>query len=50
MADMAEIGQVESAWEDLRDAGCGDGPMRTVPLSYMNSSAVIKAFNGRNGV
>ncbi|MGH8897464.1 MAG: quinolinate synthase NadA [Egibacteraceae bacterium] len=49
MADMAEVGQVEGAWEDLRDAGCGDGPTRTVPLTYMNSSAAIKAFTGRNG-
>jgi len=49
MADMAEISQVESAWEDLRAAGCGDGSVRTVPLTYMNSSAAIKAFTGRNG-
>jgi len=49
MADMAEIGQVEGAWEDLRDVGCGDGPVRTVPLTYMNSSAAIKAFTSRNG-
>ena len=49
MADMAEIGQVEGAWQDLREAGCGDGPVRTVPLTYMNSSAAIKAFTGRVG-
>ena len=49
MADMAEISQVEAAWEDLRAAGCGDGPRRTVPLTYMNSSAAIKSFTGRNG-
>ena len=46
MADMAEIGQVESAWEDLRAAGVADG---TVPLTYMNSTAAIKAFTGRHG-
>jgi quinolinate synthase len=45
MADMAEISQVEAAWEDLREAGCTD----VVPMTYMNSSAAIKAFTGRNG-
>ncbi len=53
MADMAEISQVEAAWEDLRAAGCAaDGTgagLRTVPMTYMNSSAAIKAFTGRNG-
>lgn len=53
MADMAEIGQVERAWEDLRAAGAGDadgpGAARTVPLTYMNSAAAIKAFTGRTG-
>jgi quinolinate synthase len=49
MADMAEISQVEAAWEDLRAAGCGDGEVTTVPLTYMNSSAAIKAFTGRTG-
>jgi len=45
MADMAEISQVEAAWADLVDAGC----RRVVPLTYMNSSAAIKAFTGRAG-
>jgi quinolinate synthase len=45
MADMAEISQVESAWVDLLEAGCTDA----VPLTYMNSSAAIKAFTGRHG-
>jgi quinolinate synthase len=45
MADMAEISQVEGAWEDLRAAGCE----QVVPLTYMNSSAAIKAFTGRHG-
>jgi len=45
MADMAEIGQVETAWADLRAAGCD----RVVPLTYMNSTAAIKAFTGREG-
>jgi quinolinate synthase len=45
MADMAGIGQVEAAWADLRAAGCE----RVVPLTYMNSTAAIKAFTGRQG-
>jgi quinolinate synthase len=49
MADLADISQVESAWEDLREVGCGDAGTTTVPLVYMNSSAAIKAFTGRNG-
>ena len=52
MADMAEIGQVEDCWEQLMHAGLtndlGDG---ITPITYMNSTAAIKAFCGRrNGV
>ncbi|AEH10505.1 MULTISPECIES: quinolinate synthase NadA [Protofrankia] len=46
MADMATAEQVEQAWETLADAGLAEG---TVPVSYMNSSAAIKAFTGRHG-
>jgi quinolinate synthase len=46
MADMAAIAQVEDAWEQLTAAGVAD---RTVPVTYMNSSAAIKAFTGRHG-
>jgi quinolinate synthase len=45
MADMAEIGQVEDAWDVLADAGVTDV---TIPITYMNSTAAIKAFTGRN--
>jgi quinolinate synthase len=45
MADMARIQQVEAAWDALADAGIADV---TVPVTYMNSSADIKAFCGRN--
>jgi quinolinate synthase len=45
MADMAAIAQVEDAWDDLLEAGIVDA----IPVSYMNSSAAIKAFTGRNG-
>jgi quinolinate synthase len=46
MADMAAITQVEDAWADLEDAGVADV---TVPVTYMNSTAAIKAFTGRHG-
>ena len=46
MADMAQIAQVEEAWAVLEDGGVAGA---TVPVTYMNSSAAIKAFTGRNG-
>ncbi|GAB3082568.1 quinolinate synthase NadA [Nocardioides zeae] len=46
MADMALLPQVEDAWDALVDAGVADD---VVPITYMNSSADIKAFCGRNG-
>src|SRR3990170_4878562 len=46
MADMARIAQVEDAWDAMADAGIQDV---VVPVTYMNSSADIKAFCGRNG-
>ncbi len=46
MADMAAINQVEDAWEVLQDAGIADV---TLPVTYMNSTAAIKAFTGRHG-
>ena len=46
MADMARLAQVEDAWDVLADAGVAD---RTVPVTYMNSSADIKAFCGKHG-
>ena len=46
MADMARLQQVEDAWDRLVDAGVADD---VVPITYMNSSADIKAFCGRNG-
>ena len=46
MADMAALGQVEDCWDALTDAGIAE---QVVPLTYMNSSADIKAFTGRNG-
>jgi len=46
MADMARLAQVEDAWARLEEAGVAEA---TVPITYMNSSADIKAFCGRNG-
>ncbi len=46
MADMASYDQVEECWEVLEDAGIAD---QVVPVTYMNSSAAIKAFVGRHG-
>jgi len=47
MADMAEIGQVEACWDALLDAGVR--PEEILPLTYMNSTAAIKAFCGERG-
>jgi len=47
MADMAEIGQVEECWETLLDSGIAENEI--LPLTYMNSSAAIKAFCGERG-
>jgi quinolinate synthase len=46
MADMAAISQVENCWDVLTDAGLAGS---TIPVTYMNSTADIKAFTGRNG-
>jgi quinolinate synthase len=46
MADMARLAQVEDAWDALADAGVQE---QVVPVTYMNSSADIKAFCGREG-
>jgi len=46
MADMAEISQVEACWEALERVGLATD---TIPLTYMNSTAAIKAFCGERG-
>ncbi len=46
MADMADIDQVEEAWEELSRVIDVDA---LVPITYMNSAAAIKAFVGRHG-
>jgi quinolinate synthase len=46
MADMADIESVEEAWEVLEQTV---DISRVVPITYMNSSAALKAFVGRHG-
>ncbi len=46
MADMATAEQVAECWDVLTEAGVAE---QTVPVSYMNSSADIKAFTGKHG-
>ena len=47
MADMAEISQVEACWEALERTCISR--TRSIPLTYMNSTAAIKAFCGERG-
>ena len=46
MADMAELRQLADCWDRLERAGVADD---VVPLTYMNSTAAIKAFCGQRG-
>jgi quinolinate synthase len=46
MADMADLEDVEEAWESLAEVTDIE---RVVPITYMNSSAALKAFVGRHG-
>ncbi len=53
MADMADEDSVEACWEELMavygSESDGDGRQPVIPVTYMNSSAALKAFCGRNG-
>jgi quinolinate synthase len=50
MADMAEITQVEDCWEQLQRLAVVTADDKGVtPLTYMNSTAAIKAFCGERG-
>ncbi|MCH8201245.1 MAG: quinolinate synthase NadA [Chloroflexi bacterium] len=46
MADMAEPDDVYACWDELREAGIAES---TIPVTYMNSAAALKAFCGENG-
>ena len=45
MADMATASQVNECWNVLGKLGV---TAKTIPITYMNSSAAIKAFTGKN--
>jgi quinolinate synthase len=46
MADMADLDAVEEAWEAI---GTVTDAEAVIPVTYMNSSAALKAFVGRKG-
>jgi len=47
MADMANLDEVVEAWRQLHEVL--DASDRVVPITYMNSTAAIKAFVGEHG-
>src|SRR5437867_7963233 len=49
MADMAELEQVELAWDELMGALGERGEDEVMPITYVNSTAAIKAFVGEKG-
>ncbi|GAA1817450.1 quinolinate synthase NadA [Nesterenkonia flava] len=58
MADMADEDSVEAAWEEICEVygvdpqnvtPDDDGKLPILPVTYMNSSAALKAFCGRHG-
>ncbi len=50
MADMADITQVEDAWEQFVNLGLTDDEGNGItPITYMNATAAIKAFCGERG-
>jgi quinolinate synthase len=46
MADMATANQVQECWNQLSEIGISS---KTIPVTYMNSSAAIKSFTGEHG-
>ncbi len=53
MADMADIDSVTQAWEQLEEIygtePDAEGRVPIIPVTYMNSSAALKAFCGEHG-
>ncbi|HET9266363.1 MAG TPA: quinolinate synthase NadA [Vicinamibacterales bacterium] len=54
MADMAAPDQLDMCWRELAEMGVGTGPVESgkagvLPVTYINSSAAIKAFCGEHG-
>ena len=48
MADMAAYDDTVDAWEAIHDATAGTS-QRVIPITYVNSTAAIKAFVGEHG-
>jgi quinolinate synthase len=46
MADMADVDEIEECWDALAEVIDVD---RVIPITYVNSSAAVKAFVGRHG-
>ncbi len=53
MADMADLDSVQDCWEQLAEvlgtAADAEGRVPVIPVTYMNSSAALKAFCGEHG-
>ncbi len=53
MADMADLESVQACWEQLEEVlgtePDAQGRMPVMPVTYMNSSAALKAFCGEHG-
>ncbi len=49
MADMAQLDDVEDAWQSITTACEADADFRLVPITYMNSTAAVKSFVGEHG-
>lgn len=47
MADMADLSQVTRAWQELAEFMDADGEV--TPVTYINSTAALKAFCGQHG-
>jgi quinolinate synthase len=49
MADMAQLEDVQDAWDAIHEACRSIAGFQLVPITYINSSAAIKAFVGEHG-
>ena len=49
MADMAQLEDVEDAWNVIHEACSATPDFTLVPITYMNSAASLKSFVGEHG-
>ena len=49
LADFANLAQVETAWREIESALGSDPDNLVMPITYMNSTAELKAFVGQHG-